>query len=334
MSTRNVNKIDIHSHWLPRKIPAWKEKFGYGGFITLEHCGECRARMVRDDGKVFREVESNLWDATRRLRECDEQSVSLQVLSTVPVMFGYGLPPRDALECARFLNDDLARPCLDHPTRFAGLATVPLQDPELAVQELERAVKELGLKGVQIGSHIGHWNLDARELDPFWQACERLSVSVFVHPWEMMGEERMPKYWLPWLVGMPAETSLAICSMHFGGVFERFPTLRVAFAHGGGAFAGTLGRIQHGFEARPDLCAVDTSTPPAQAIGRFFVDSLVHDERTLRLIVDVFGEDFICIGSDQPFPLGEARPGALVERVLEGEARDKVLWKNAQRWLG
>ena len=330
----NTKKIDIHAHWLPREIPAWKEKFGYGGFIRLEHCGECRARMVRDDGKFFREVESNLWDPKRRLKECDDQGVSLQVLSTVPVMFGYALPARDGLECAKFLNDDLARPCADHPKRFAGLATVPLQDPELAARELERSVRELGLKGVQIGSHVGRWNLDARELDPFWQTCERLGAPVFIHPWDMMGEERMPKYWLPWLVGMPAETSLAICSMHFGGVFERFPGLRVAFAHGGGAFAGTLGRIQHGFEARPDLCAVDTKTPPAQAIGKFFVDSLVHDARTLKFILEVFGEDFICVGSDQPFPLGEARPGELVEKTVQGIAREKLLWKNAERWLG
>lgn len=334
MSTPSAKKIDIHAHWLPREIPAWKEKFGYGGFIRLEHCGECRARMVRDDGKFFREVESNLWDPKRRLLECDEQGVTLQVLSTVPVMFGYALPARDGLECAKFLNDDLARPCADHPERFAGLATVPLQDPELASRELERAVKELGLKGAQIGSHVGKWNLDARELDPFWKTCEGLGAPVFVHPWDMMGEERMPKYWLPWLVGMPAETSLAICSMHFGGVFERFPKLRVAFAHGGGAFAGTLGRIQHGFEARPDLCAIDTRTPPEKAVGKFFVDSLVHDARTLKFILEVFGEDFICVGSDQPFPLGEARPGALVEKTVQGGAREKLLWKNAERWLG
>lgn len=128
----------------------------------------------------------------------------------------------------------------------------------------------------------------------------------------MMGEARMQKYWLPWLVGMPAEVSLAICSMIFGGVFERLPKLRVAFAHGGGSFPATLGRIAHGFEARPDLCAVDNKKNPRDYIGRFIVDSLVHDEATLRYLLDLFGEDCIALGSDYPFPLGEDRPGTLI----------------------
>lgn len=134
-----------------------------------------------------------------------------------------------------------------------GLGTLPMQAPELAIEELRRCVNDLGLAGVQIGSHVNDWNLDAPELFPIFQEAEKLGACVFVHPWEMMGREKMTKYWLPWLVGMPAETTLAICSMIFGGVLERLPKLKVCFAHGGGAFPFTIGRIEHGFNCRPDL---------------------------------------------------------------------------------
>ncbi len=275
---RVPDRLDVHTHLLPHTLPRWCDRFGYGGFIRLEHSPEhhapCRARMVRDDGRFFREIEDNAWDPAARLRDCDAHGVGVQVLSTVPVLFSYWTPPADGAEIARFLNDHLAGVVAGHPDRFIGLGTLPMQDPERACRELERCVRELGLAGVQIGSHVGDWNLDAPELFPVFALAESLGAAVFVHPWDMMGEARMPKYWLPWLVGMPAESSLAICSMLFGGVFERLPRLRVCFAHGGGAFPFTLGRIQHGFEARPDLCAMDNAVAPAAYVGRFWVDSL------------------------------------------------------------
>src|SRR6185312_15688085 len=136
---------------------------------------------------------------------------------------------------------------------------------------------------IQIGTHVNDWNLDHPALFAVFEAAQELGAAVFVHPWDMLGRERMGKYWLPWLVGMPAESSLAICSLIFGGVLERLPALRVAIAHGGGSFAGTFGRIQHGYEARPDLCAIDNPHPPSDYLGRIYVDSLVHEARALRL---------------------------------------------------
>ena len=262
--------------------------------------------------------------------------MGVQVLSTVPVMFSYWIPqPRHALEVARFLNDHLASVCAAHPRRFVGLGTLPLRAPDLAARELNRCVRDLGFAGVQIGSHAGDWNLDRAELFPIFAEAENLGAAIFVHPWDMMGQERMPKYWLPWLVGMPAEVSQAICSMIFGGVLERLPALRLCFAHGGGAFPGTLGRIQHGFESRPDLMAVDNPHPPTRYLSRFWVDSLVHDPRALRLVLDTFGPRRVALGSDYPFPLGEERPGALIRSMeLDARTREDLLARNALEWLG
>lgn len=332
----NLSKIDIHTHILPPELPRFKEKYGYGGFIQLEKSGPCRARMLRDDGKFFREIESNCWDPKARLKDCDMHGVEVQVISTVPVMFSYWTKPNDGLDLSKFLNDHIAQVVSSAPKRFVGLGTLPLQAPKLAISELERCVKELGLAGVQIGSHVNEWNLNDPELFSIFEAAQDLGAAIFVHPWDMMGESRMPKYWLPWLVGMPAELSLAICSMIFGGIFERLPKLRVAFAHGGGSFAGTVGRIEHGFQARPDLCAIDNKVNPRAYLGRFYVDSLVHDPKALKFIIELFGENCVALGTDYPFPLGETEPGKLIESIpeLSEQTKKRLLSGTALEWLG
>ncbi len=334
-STNPFFKIDIHTHILPPGWPNLKEKYGYGGFVQLEHHGPGCARMLID-GKFFREVGENTWSPQARLVECDRHGVNVQVLSTVPVMFSYWAKPEHAWDLSQLLNDHLASVVREQPQRFLGLGTVPLQAPALAIKELERCVRELKFPGVQIGSHVNDWNLDAPELFEFFQAAEELGAALFVHPWDMLGAERMKKYWLSWLVGMPAETCLAICSMIFGGVFERLPKLRVAFAHGGGAFPATIGRIAHGFSARPDLCASDNAINPRAYVGKFYVDSLVHDPAALRYLLDVLGEHCIALGSDYPFPLGEEQPGKLIESMneLHDATKRKLLSENALRWLG
>ena len=325
--------IDIHTHILPENIPNFKEKFGYGGFVSLDHHKPCCAKMMMDD-KFFREVDDNCWSDEARIKECDKLGVDVQVLSTVPVMFSYWAKDKDTLVVAEFLNDHIADIVKRNPKRFIGLGTVPMQNPDLAIQELTRC-KELGLRGIQIGSHINDWNLDRDELFPIFQKCEELEMSIFVHPWDMMGKDKMEKYWLPWLVGMPAETSLAICSMIFGGVFERLPNLKVAFAHGGGSFPATIGRIEHGFNVRPDLCAIDNNVNPRDYLGNFYLDSLVHEPKMLDFIVDIMGEDKICLGTDYPFPLGELEPGKLINEMNYTNAKKaKLLAENALNWLG
>jgi aminocarboxymuconate-semialdehyde decarboxylase len=222
-----------------------------------------------------------------------------------------------------------------HPTRFVGLGTLPLQDPELAITELERCMGDLGLTGVEIGTNVNGWNLDSPELFPVFERAAALGAAVFVHPWDMLAPERMEKYWMRWLVGMPTEICLAICTMIFGGVLERLPDLRVAFAHGGGSFPGTLGRIEHGFRVRPDLCATDNPVAPQRYLGRFYLDSLVHDEAMLRHLVRLVGCERIALGSDYPFPLGESEPGRLIESLgdLAPDERERMLGGTALEFL-
>lgn len=325
--------IDIHTHILPENIPNWKERFGYGGFIHLDHHKPCCARMMKDD-KFFREVEDNCWSAETRIDECERQNVNIQVLSTVPVMFHYWAKPEHCLETSVFLNDHIAGIVKRYPKRFVGLGTLPMQDTALAIQELKRC-REIGLKGIQIGTNINGLNLSEAQFFPVFEACQNLDLCVFVHPWDMMGESKMQRYWLPWLVGMPAETSLAICSMIFGGVFERLPHLRVAFAHGGGAFPATAGRIQHGFDVRPDLCAIDNTVAPKNYIGKFWIDSLVHDPRMLDFVYEMFGPEKIAMGTDYPFPLGELEPGQLIRTSSYSDSdKEMMLSGAALQWLG
>jgi len=218
------------------------------------------------------------------------------------------------------------------PLRFVGLGTVPLQDTSLAIKELERC-KELGLAGVQIGTNVNQLNLGEPQFFDFFKACERLGMAIFVHPWEMMGEADMQKYWLPWLVGMPAEVSRAICSLIFSGTLEKCSNLRICFAHGGGSFPATLGRIDHGFNVRPDLYP-DNPHSPRKYLNQMYFDSLVHEPASLDFLIGLVGADKVMLGTDYPFPLGEAEPGKLIEsRNYDDNIKEMLMNGSALTWL-
>lgn len=326
-------KIDTHTHILPRHMPRWTEKFGYGNFIHLEDGSRPGvARMMQGD-KFFREIASNCWDEQERMAEYATHKTQVQVVCTIPVMFSYDARAEDALTLGQFLNDHLAQLVAEHPRHYVALATVPMQDPDLAIRELERA-RDTGHMGVQIGSNINGLNLSEPRFFPFFEACERLGMAVMIHPWEMMGRQEMEKYWLPWLVGMPAETSRAACSLIFGGVLERLPDLRVMFSHAGGSFLTTLGRVEHGFNCRPDLVAIDNPVNPREYVGKFWIDSITHDADLLEYVLKLQGSRRICLGSDYPFPLGDLEIGDYVEEMgLPEETVADIFHGAALEWL-
>lgn len=338
--SKKILRIDSHTHILPNDWPDFKEKFGYGGFIQLEHHVKDWARMMKDDGTFFREVEADLWDAKARLEYMDNMGIDVQVCCTVPTMFSYWAKPEDTLAVCKILNDDLAKTCATYPKRFIGLGTLPMQAPALAVEEVKRCVKDLGLAGFQIGSHIEDMTLDDPKLFPIFEAIAESGACLMVHPWDMIGRKLMKRYWLPWLVSMPAETSLAICSFIFGGIFERLPKLRVMFAHAGGSFPATVGRVKHGYDCRPDLCARDNKHCPTEYMGKFWVDHLTHSKEQLGAVMNLIGSDRICFGTDYPFPLGECyplkKPGELIyqKNDLTHAQMQQMLGENTLEWLG
>ena len=325
--------IDTHTHIIPKHLPDFSKKFGYGNFITLDHHAPGKAWMMQGD-KRFREILENCWDPAIRIAEMAQHKADMQVICTIPVMFSYDAKSNDCLELSQFLNDDIATTVNNHPDKFIGLATLPMQDTKLAVQELERAMRN-GFKGVQIGSNINNLNLNEPQFDEFFAACESLNAAILIHPWQMMGQEHMGKYWLPWLVGMPAEISRAICSMIFRGVFEKYKKLKVCFAHGGGSFLPTISRIEHGWDCRPDLVAIDNPVNPKDYLGKFWVDSHVCDHKMLQYVIDLVGADKVMQGSDYPFPLGEAVPGELVRTAPLSDSDKKIIMgSSAKSWLG
>ena len=332
-------KIDVHAHYLPRDWPDLAAKYGDARFPVIHHGDDGRSRIYKD-GKFFREIWAKTWDPQIRIDEYADFGVQVQVLSTVPVMFSYWAKANHALELHQALNDHMAEACRNYPRNYAGIGTVPLQSPTLAIRELERCMDQLGLQGVQIGSHLhladgGHWNLDAPELFPFFEAAAELGAAVLVHPWDMMGSDSMPKYWLPWLVGMPAEQARAACSLVFGGVLERLPKLKVCMAHGGGSFPYTIGRIEHGFNMRPDLVATDNFRNPRDYLQRLYFDSWVADDAALRYLLETCGSERVMLGTDYPFPLGEQVPGEGIERLQLDEAqRARLYHGTALEWLG
>jgi len=327
-------KIDIHTHILPENLNEVTNTFSDPRFLLMDAIDDKTAMLSKDD-KPFRQVNCNCWNHHARARDCNNMGVDVQVLSTIPVLFSYWAKDDECLTLSQFLNNHIAEICQTESSKFIGLGTIPMQNTDLAINELDRCIKELKLPGIEIGSNINGLNLSEERFHPIFKHAEKIGCSLFIHPWEVMGQGDMQKYWLPWLVGMPAETSRAICSLIFGGVFEKYPNLKIAFAHGGGAFPFIAGRIDHGFNVRPDLCAIDNSVLPSSYMKNFYVDSLVHDENTMNFLIQTMGAERIAMGSDYPFPLGENHPGKLIESMeLSNSTKKRILSGTALEWLG
>src|SRR5579863_1968786 len=325
--------IDIHNHFFPATWPDLAERYGTPNWPWVKHTEPGKADIMVGD-RFFRHIYSACWDPEVRLEEMNRDGVEMQVISATPVLFAYDRPVEHALDCARLFNDAALELCSRGKGRLKSLCQVPLQNIDAACTELSRCLKA-GHLGVQIGNHVGDKNLDDPGIVTFLHHCADQGAAVLVHPWDMLGQARMPKYMMPWTVGMPAETQLAIVALILSGAFDRLPaSLRICFAHGGGSFAFLLGRLENAWRRHP-VARGACQFAPSHYLNRFFVDSAVFDPRTLQFLVETMGADQVMLGSDYPFPLGEASVGALIrESHLSPRAKNKLLGENAHRFLG
>jgi aminocarboxymuconate-semialdehyde decarboxylase len=332
--TERRTTIDLHTHLIPPGWEDWATKFGGERWPRLVEHDACRATIMTGE-QFFRDVDDRSWNAARRIEDMDRMGVGLQALSPPPVMFCYWADARATEAFARMQNENVAVVVARHPRQFVGMATVPLQDPALAVKELRYCRERLGLRAVEIGSCPGGRDFDDPELFPFFEACAELDVAVFVHPAApLVGQERLTKYYFPLIVGNPLETALAASKLIYGGVLERLPRLRICFAHGGGAFPFTLARLDHGWKVRPEGPAA-IPRPPRDYAQLLYFDSLTLSAANLRFLVEQFGADHVVIGSDYPFDMGSADPvGAVGEAGLPASAREQIEGGTALRFLG
>lgn len=324
-----MKAIDMHSHFFPKEWENLSEKFGGDDWPWLRHEGNGKA-MLMQGRQEFRPIYSACWDAAVRLEELDCDNIDQQIMSATPILFGYHRPIEQAGYAAQIFNDAALDICSNGKGRLHSLAQVPLQNTDAACKEASRAMST-GHAGVEIGSHDGPRNLDDEALITFFQHCAAENIPLFVHPWDMMGSNRTAKYMMGWTVGMPAETQLSIVSMILGGAFDRISSdLKICFAHGGGSFVFLLGRLDNAWKFR-DIARGKSEKMPSEYLDRFYLDSAVFDEGSLRLLVDKMSEDRVMFGTDYPFPLGEQEMGSLIRStsVISDSAKQKLLADNA-----
>ncbi len=317
-----MNAVDLHAHLAPRGL---LERRGW----LAEDGGAIRVRV----GDSWLPVTRGLLDPAALLADADAAGITTRVVSLPPFLLRHDLSAPDGAAYSRAMNDGLAAMAADAGDRIRMLATVPLQDPVAAADELRRTCTELGSSGAVIATNVaGRVNLDDAALEPFWNAADALGALIFVHPHDVAGAVRMPRYHLRNLVGNPLETALAAASLIFGGVLARHPRMQILLSHGGGALPWILGRLDHGFRVRPECQEIDGA--PSSWARRFFYDTVVFAPDTLTTLVDWMGIDRIVLGTDYPFDMSDSRPLATVARaVAAADRREAILEGNARRVL-
>lgn len=335
VKTRKFGKaIDVHAHFLNEKVEGVKKE--YSDFVP---------HVIRDSaGREFQSVKGrplvpiseqygHIYKIEERIRDMDNSGVDIQAIS-VPPMYMSGFDREVGIEVSMAQNDGIAETVKAYPDRFVGLATVPLQDPNAAADELDRAMKHLGMKGVQIGTSVNDKNLDAPELWPFYKKAQELNAFILAHPINVQGAERMPKYHLSNLIGNPSATSLAIASLIFGGVLERFPRLKFCFAHAGGFVPYQRGRFEHGYQVRSE-CKEMISKPPSEYFKLLYFDTITHYGPALTYLIKSVGSDHVLLGSDYPYDMADFEPVSSVKslKTISSAEKKRVIGENAAKLL-
>src|SRR5699024_8000396 len=325
-------RIDFHTHIIPEEIPNFVEKYGSQKWPVLKKTCSCGADIYLE-GEKFREVTDQVWSAEKRIEDMDKEGVDMQVLSPIPLTFSYWAKSEEAEDFSQLQNDFISNIIKEYPSRFLGLGTVPLQDADAAIREMKRCKFELGLHGLEIGTNVNGLNLDEPYLDEFFAKAEEWQVPLFIHPWESLGLERMPRHNVMYTISYTTDTTLAAASLVNGGVMEKYPKLKICLAHGGGTYPWLLPRFDQGYNVWPHLREI--SNPPSYYAKKFYVDSLVYDSKNLQFLIDTFGEEKIFMGSDYPFLLREINPGKVIDdsKELNEETRKGILGLNVLEFL-
>jgi aminocarboxymuconate-semialdehyde decarboxylase len=327
-----MRSIDIHAHIAPDQGVRLKEGENWHGFTRQEANG--RQFLVFGEKRNWLHP-SYLISAEERIAQMDAVNVDVHVLTTWVGMYNYGLPAEVTIATARDCNDHVARLTQEHPTRFAGMATLPMQDVGASIAELER-IMGLGLKGAQISDHINGRTLEEPEFRPFWEACQRLGALIFFHqegddtivaPMDSKG------YGIDNSIGNLADRTVTFATLIHGGVMDQFPDLKICLAHGGGFTCFGAGRMDRGWQVRRD--ARGSVNPASRYLDRFYYDCLTHSETVLRHMIDTAGIDRIFLGSDWPYDMGIDSPVEWINNMtsLTPEEKEAILWKNLERVL-
>jgi len=280
-------------------------------------------------------IRDALRDPKKKIRDMNEKKIRLYVLSSTPFAFFYEVEDDLAVELARFQNDQLSEMVKRNPDRFAAMATLPLQVPDEAVKELKRAIQTLGLRGVEIGSHVGKKELGDEAFWPVYKALEELNVPILIHPHHVAGMDRLEDFYLSNLIGNPLDTTIAAAQLMFGGVLEKYPGLKIILAHAGGQLPYIIGRIEHGYRVRPE-CKEKVGRSPMTFFKNFYFDIITHNPDALRYLIRIAGSNHVLLGSDYPYDMGDPNPVQTVSELTGIKAADrrKILRENAIALFG
>jgi aminocarboxymuconate-semialdehyde decarboxylase len=320
--------IDIHTHFVPGSIP---QAAGRNPLWPSIERKEADGAAVMVGGKMFRIIDSRSWDAARRIDDMSADDVDLQVVSPMPELLSHWFPADDADALCRYINEGIAELCNANPKKFIGIGMAPMQDAALTIKRLDE-IKSLGLRGIEIGSHINGIPLGDARLHDIYAAAEQAGLMVMVHPLHPLGLDRMggrPE--LAAVAAFPLETAFAAVSLMTGGVTERFPNLRILLSHGGGALPWILPRLRHARSVGPALASL-FPRDPGEMVKSFYYDSILYDDVALDYLLTKVGNDRLVVGSDYPFTIKQDRPAEFAEQAL-GLARE-IFTSNAQRLLG
>lgn len=327
-----ADAVDVHAHFFPERFLALVEREGERAGARVDRSNPAGPVLVVK-GAATPPLDAAYWDLDRRTRAMDRAGIGVHALSlTVPMV--YWADADLGLRLAQAVNDAMAEAHRAHPGRFVGCATLPLQDPALALGELTRAAALPGIRAVYMGTNVNGRELSDPALAPIFERCQALGLPVLLHPIGVVGAERLRPFYLHNLLGNPFDTAIAAAHLVFGGVLDRFPRLAVGLPHAGGALPYLVGRLRRGQRVRPE--ARDGARRPITAyLRRFTYDTISHSPEALRFLVATVGADRVMLGSDFCFDMGYERPREIVTRGLRLSARDRarILGGNAARLL-